>query len=92
MCLRVKKSLFASAWAMQALIFLCASNMEKVKKKDRVLADFVILGTFCGFFKEFLFVVVVVVVDGILLYIRTSISLMEMEMEESSVIFRLQVK
>ncbi|KAL4442225.1 hypothetical protein ABPG74_009243 [Tetrahymena malaccensis] len=29
MCLRVKKYLFASAWGMQALVFLSASNMEK---------------------------------------------------------------
>ena len=29
MCLKVKKYLFASSWAMSALVFLCASNMEK---------------------------------------------------------------
>lgn len=30
MCLRVKKFLYACSWGMQALIFLCASNFEKV--------------------------------------------------------------
>ncbi|EGR31050.1 hypothetical protein IMG5_118860 [Ichthyophthirius multifiliis] len=29
MCLKVKKYLYTSSWAMQALIFLCASNIEK---------------------------------------------------------------
>lgn len=31
MCLKVKKYLFACSFGMQALVFLCASNMEKVK-------------------------------------------------------------
>lgn len=31
MCLRTKKFLFASAFAMQALVFLAATNIEKVK-------------------------------------------------------------
>jgi hypothetical protein len=29
MCLRVKKYLYACSWAMQAIVFLCASNFEK---------------------------------------------------------------
>ena len=30
MCMRSKKPLFASAFAMQSLVYLCASNHEKV--------------------------------------------------------------
>lgn len=30
MCLKVKKYLYASSWAMQALVFLCASNIDGV--------------------------------------------------------------
>jgi len=33
MCLRVKKLLFASSFAMQALVFLAATNTEKVDPK-----------------------------------------------------------
>lgn len=29
MCLRVRKHLFASSWGFQALIFLCASNIQR---------------------------------------------------------------
>jgi len=31
MCLRAKKTLFASSFAMQGLVFLAATNTEKVK-------------------------------------------------------------
>jgi len=31
MCLKAKKTLFASAFAMQALVYLTATNLETVK-------------------------------------------------------------
>lgn len=29
MCLRVQKHFFVCSWAMQAIVFLCASDIEK---------------------------------------------------------------
>ena len=38
MCLKVKKHLFACSFGFQALVYLCASNLEKVKLNSYIKA------------------------------------------------------
>lgn len=50
MCIKVRKNLFACSFGMQAIIYLCASNIEKVilfilysVKKNKLFEIFILL-------------------------------------------------